>query len=152
MGQLIEYRKRNEASVVHMGEMTIPKRHVIVKQLPETLSGKPGKMFLREMNACVEVDRPRIVLDCSKVRRLDRSGVRLLLCCLEEALKRNGDVRLAALSPRSQIILEITGANRLFDIYDATADAVKSFHQLAVGMAPGSPVLVRAQRKSESAA
>jgi anti-sigma B factor antagonist len=152
MGQLIEYRKRDEASVVNMGEMTIPKRHVIVKQLPETLSGKQGRMFLREMQTCVELDRPRIVLDCSKVRRLDKSGVHLLLCCLEEALKRNGDVRLAALSPRSQIILEITGANRLFDIYDTTADAVKSFHQLTVGMAMASPVLVRSQRNSESAA
>lgn len=152
MGQLLQYRSRNEAAAVNMREMTIPKRHVIVKQLPETLSGKQGRRFLREMQSCVEIDRPRVVLDCSKVRRLDRSGVHLLLCCLEEALKRNGDVRLAALSPRSEIFLEVTGANRLFDLYDTTADAVNSFHHLAPSIVSRSPVLVHSQQKSESAA
>jgi anti-anti-sigma regulatory factor len=41
-------------------------------------------------------DRAYIVLDCSKVGVMDRSAIYLLLCCLEEAMKRNGDVKLAA--------------------------------------------------------
>jgi anti-anti-sigma factor len=152
MGELIQYREKDEASVVRMGETTIPTRHVIVKQLPETLGRKQRRMFLREMQACVEVDRPRVVLDCSRVRWLDRGGVQVLLCCLEEALKRNGDLRLAALSLRSEIILEITGADRLFETYDRIADAVNSFHQLPATIFASSPVLTRSQHKSERAA
>ena len=112
--------------------MTIRKRIVAVNQLPEISNRKQGRIFLGEIRNWMSVDRPRMVLDCSLVRQLDRSIIYLLLCCLEEAMKRNGDVKLAALPPGARIVLEDTGTNRLFDIYDTTAEAVNSFHQLPV--------------------
>jgi anti-anti-sigma factor len=108
--------------------MTILKRSVHVKQLPEVLSGKQGKSFLREVEKSLDMERPRLVLDCSQARHIDRSGVLLLLCCLEEALKRNGDMRLAGVQPEARAALERTGANRLLEMYESTADAVNSFH------------------------
>ena len=112
--------------------MTIRKRIVAVNQLPEISNRKQGQIFLREIRNWMSVDRPRMVLDCSLLRRLDRSIIYLLLCCLEEAMKRNGDVKLAALPPGARTVLEDTGTHRLFDIYDTTAEAVNSFHQLPV--------------------
>src|SRR5271156_869181 len=120
--------------------MTIKKRTVLVKQLPEILSGKPGRVFFRELESCMSSDRPYIVLDCSNVHRLDRSVVDLMLCCLEEAIKRNGDVKLAGLPPGSDSILEITGVNRLFDIFDTTAAAAHSFQEPATEVAPKAPM------------
>jgi len=84
---------------------------------------------LRELESSMSVDRPFIVLDCSHVHRLDRSVVEVLLCCLEEAIKRNGDVKLASIPSGAEAILELTGVNRLFEIFDTTAGAVHSFHQ-----------------------
>ncbi len=110
--------------------MTIRERNVMVKQLPATLSPKQERVFLREIQNSMDVDRPRMVLDCSNLRKLDKSVIHLLLCCLEEAMKRNGNVKLASLPPGAAAILEQTGANRLFDVYDTTAAAVNSFHQL----------------------
>jgi ABC-type transporter Mla MlaB component len=104
--------------------MTIRLRVVKVKQLPEKLSVKQGRIFFREVEKCMNVDRPCIVLDCSHVRQLDRSVVHLLLCCLEEAMKRNGDVKLAAIPSGAKAALELSC---LFEIFDTTADAVKSF-------------------------
>ncbi|MEO6966313.1 MAG: STAS domain-containing protein [Acidobacteriaceae bacterium] len=112
--------------------MTIRKRIVAVNQLPEISNRKQGQLFLREVRNWMSVDRPRMVLDCSLLRQLDKSVIYLLLCCLEEAMKRNGDVKLAALPPGARTVLEDTGANRLFDIYDTTAEAVNSFHQLPI--------------------
>src|SRR5665213_1764936 len=116
--------------------MTIRQRAVTVKQLPQLLSGRRGRIFLREVESCMDVHRPCIVLDCSNVRQLDKSVIHLLLCCLEEAMKRNGNVKLAALPPGAGAILELTGANRLFDIYDTIADAVDSFHRCPAGAVP----------------
>jgi anti-anti-sigma regulatory factor len=109
--------------------MTIKKRTVLIKQLPETLSGKHGRVFFRELESCMHSDRPYIVLDCSKIQRLDRSAVDLMFCCLEEAIKHNGDVKLAELPAGSDSILELTGVNRLFDIFDTAAAAVHSFQE-----------------------
>jgi anti-anti-sigma regulatory factor len=102
---------------------------VAVKQLPETMSRKQRLAFLREIQCCMNVDRPRMVLDCSNARQLDRSVIYVLLCCLEEAMKRKGDVKLAALPPGAGAVLEHAGVERLFDVYATTADAVNSFHR-----------------------
>ena len=131
--------------------MTIQIRAVAVKQLPEKLSVRQGRRFLREMVRCMNVDRPRIVLDCSNVRQMDRPLIHVLLCCLEEAMKRNGDVRLAAIPPGAGAILESTGADRLFDIFDTAAEAENSFHQVPADAVPRTFMTERSQR-SESAA
>jgi hypothetical protein len=70
-----------------------------------------------------------VVLDCSKVRKLDSAGIQVLLSCLEEAMKRNGDVKLAAIPPGAAAILELARVDHLFEAFDSTADAVNSFHR-----------------------
>ena len=72
-------------------------RHVSVKQLPEQMSLKQGPRLFREVESCLQSDRPRVVLDCSKVTQLDSAGIHVLLRCLEAAMKRNGDVKLLAM-------------------------------------------------------
>jgi anti-sigma B factor antagonist len=69
------------------------------------------------------------VLDCSRVRELDSAGIQVLLHCLEEAMKRNGDVKLAAIPPAAAEILELTKVDSLFEAFDSIRDAVNSFHQ-----------------------
>jgi anti-anti-sigma factor len=105
-------------------------RLVAVKQVPEKLSVKQGRGFFREVASCLQADRPRVVLDCSKVRQLDSAGIQVLLQCLEEAMKRNGDVKLASVPSGAAAILELTRVDRLFEMFDNTADAVNSFRKL----------------------
>ena len=108
--------------------MTVRKRPVAVMQLPERFSRKEAQNFTREVERSMTVTRPYLVLDCSNVQHLDNSMGNLLLHCLEEAIKRNGDVKLAGVPVADNSILG--PANRLFEIFDTTAEAVNSFHQL----------------------
>jgi anti-sigma B factor antagonist len=107
-------------------------RPVVVKQLPEKLSVEQGRIFFREVEPFLKADRPRVVLDCSKVCHLDSAGIQVLLHCLEEAMKRNGDVKLAAIPPAAAKILELTTVDRLFEAFDNTSDAVNSFYQFPI--------------------
>ncbi|HET9087321.1 MAG TPA: STAS domain-containing protein [Acidobacteriaceae bacterium] len=132
--------------------MTLQIRTVAVMQLPEVLNSKQRRNFLREVQSHMNVDRPRMVLDCSNVKLGDRSFIHLLLCCLEEAMKCKGDVKLAALPPGAGAILELTGVSRLFDIYETTAEAVHSFHRFPVMPVRPAHVTVAAQGQSETAA
>lgn len=88
---------------------------------------KRGRLVFRELETRINIDRPCVVLDCSKVREMDRFAIHMLLCCLEEAMKRNGDVKLAAVSPAARETLELTRVDRLFEIYDTETEAVNSF-------------------------
>jgi ABC-type transporter Mla MlaB component len=104
-------------------------RPVSVKELPENLSLKQGGSLFRGADSCWNADRPRVVLDCSKLRELDSAGIQVLLSCLEEAMKRNGDVKLAAIPPGAAAILELARVDHLFEAFDSTAEAVNSFHR-----------------------
>lgn len=111
-------------------------RSVSIMQMPDELTQNQERAFLREIEQATGVDHPNVVLDCSNVRRLGTRTVRLLLVCLEEAMKRNGDVRLARVCPQAKAALEQTGANRLFRIYNSDVEAVESYHQPFVTTAP----------------
>ena len=104
---------------------------VIVMQLPETLNHAEAGIFLNELQPLLEMDRPRIVLDCSQVQHLDSAGVEMLLRCLEEAMKRDGDLKLAAVLPPSAVILELMRVDRLFEVFDTAEEAARSFEVTA---------------------
>jgi anti-sigma B factor antagonist len=132
--------------------MTLRTRAVAVKQLPETLNAKQGRRFFSELESCINVDRPCLVIDCSRVLLLDTSAVHLLLCCLEEAMKRNGDVKLAAVPEGATAVLELTGIDRLFEIYDTSAEAVNSFRRMPMDVASVVGRSAGSQRQAENAA
>ena len=101
---------------------------VIVMQLPEQLNQREAKAFCEELQPLLETDRPRVVLDCAQVRQADSGGIEMLLHCMEAAMKRDGDLKLAAVSPELATILELTRVDRLFEVFETASDAVQSFH------------------------
>jgi len=116
--------------------MTNQTRTVTVKQVPEKLSVRQRWIFFREIEDCMNVNRPLLVLDCTNVQQVNKAVIHLLLRCLEEAMKRNGDVKLAAIPQKVRAILERTGVNQLFEIFDTTDEAVNSFYQASVCVVP----------------
>ncbi len=117
------------------GSMTTA-RPVVVHDLPETLTFGYAHLFFREVEPHLKSDRPYIVFDFSEVREFDSTGVQMLLHCMEEVMKRNGDLKLAALPPGPAVILELTRVDRLFEIYDNVQDAVDSFYRLPLQALP----------------
>jgi anti-anti-sigma factor len=115
--------------------MTLRVRNVQVKQLPAAMTAKQARLFLGELESCMNTDRPCVVLDCSNVRQMDRSVIHLLLCCLEKAIKRNGDVKLSSVPAAARSILDLTGVNRLFEVFDTNAEALISFQLLPINAA-----------------
>lgn len=103
-------------------------RPVVVMQVPERLYESEAIGFRQELNNLLHVERPRVVLDCSGIKHIDSSGVEMLLHCMDEAMKRDGDVKLAAVAPASAVILELMKVDRLFEVFDSAEEAVRSFH------------------------
>lgn len=109
---------------------------VIVMQVPEQFTGGEANNFLRELGPLLESNRPRVVLECSQVRSMDSAGVETLLHCLEEALKRDGDLKLASLSPEAEVILELLRVARVFETFPTSEEAVRSFNAIPVDALP----------------
>ena len=86
------------------------------------------RSFLAELAEELDTERPRVVLDCSAIDAIDDRTIHLLLRCLEEGMKRNGDVKLAALPPAAAAVLHEAGLSQLFELHSTPAAAVRSFH------------------------
>lgn len=102
-------------------------RPVIVKRMPDRINLQRAREFQREVQPLLHSDRPQLVFDFSAVRRMDAAGVDMLLECMADVMKYDGDLKLAALSPQAAVVLELTRADRLFEIYETVSDAVRSF-------------------------
>ncbi len=102
-------------------------RPVIVKRVPECLNIKHARAFLQEVRPLLEHDRPQLVFDLSLVRKIDAAGVEMLLHCMKEAARRDGDLKLASVSPQAQVVLDLMRAGRLFEIFATSVEAVRSF-------------------------
>ena len=121
--------------------MTTGKQNVTVKPMPSSSDLRTQRHFLREVENFLGQRRPRLVLDCSSLPSLDEASIHLMLHCLEEALKRNGDVRVAALAPAAEAAFAAAGLDRLFTVYATAAEAAASFHQVpARSPSPGAAV------------
>lgn len=115
------------------------RRPVIVMQLPEQLSATEVQNLFANLAPLLEPHRPRIVLDCSRVRSIDSAGVEMLLGCLEEAMKRDGDLKLAAVSPESKVIFDLMRVDGIFEIFATPEEAIHSF---SMGVPFGSEEVV----------
>ncbi|HUS19740.1 MAG TPA: STAS domain-containing protein [Terriglobales bacterium] len=102
-------------------------RPVIVKRMPGVMNLRESRAFLRDVQPILQSDRPQLVFDLAQVVRLDAAGVEVLVHCMSEAMRRDGDVKLAAVSPQAAVVLEMTRTDRLFEIYQTSTDAARSF-------------------------
>jgi anti-anti-sigma factor len=116
--------------------MTIQLRSVRVHEVPEQVTAIEERNFIRDLQEELDTERPKLVLDCSKVRSMDIATMRLLLSCLEAAMKRNGDVRLASLPQGAETSLKLAGVDRLFEMFATTADAIHSYHRRPASTLP----------------
>ncbi len=112
---------------------------VMLKTFPPDLTLKETRNFLNEIKNAVKVERPHLVLDCTHIREVNDSMVYQLLCCLEVAIKHNGDVKLAAVPAGVSKALITTGVSRLFEVFPTTAEAVASFYRFSATPEPIAP-------------
>ena len=111
-------------------------RPVVVMQVPENLNLSQVPGFFQELEPLLETHRPRIVLDCSQVRCIDSAGIEMLLNCLEEAMKRDGDLKLGDVSREAQVILELMRVDRVFEMFSTCEEAVRSFNAIPAEAIP----------------
>jgi len=119
-------------------------RPVIVKRMPDRLNQKQARMFLRDVQPFLNTDRPQLVFDCSMIRQMDAAGVDMLLHCMAEVMKRDGELKLAAVSPQAAVVLELTRTDRLFEVFETSGDAVRSFYRFLPNAMKNQPVIMPA--------
>lgn len=85
---------------------------------------KPMKRVFKEISREEAIG---IVIDFSSVKNISSQGVGILLIVLKKMRAMNREIRLGGLSPEIACIMEMTGLDRLFKIYQNADLAIRSF-------------------------
>ena len=70
----------------------------------------------------------QLVIDLSRVRFVDSSGLGAMLSCLRQVSARGGDLKLCGMSRQVRATFELVRMNRIFDIFPTQEEAVRAFH------------------------
>jgi len=122
-------------------------RPVLVMEMPEQLNSVEARTFVQELEPLLDFPGARIVLDCSAVRHIDGAGVARMRHCLEEAMKRDGDLRIAALPAESDAVVQLS---RVFEAFTTCDEAVRSFNNFPAAPSRVSPFGKRGSLKKAS--
>ena len=103
-------------------------RGVIILDLEGRLVVEDGvPSFVERMNALGHRDGTRILLNFDKVTYLDSAGVGAVAWKYVTVRKRNGDVKLLNLRPKSFTVLTTTKLLTILESYDSEDVAIDSF-------------------------
>ena len=96
----------------------------IVVKLPEVFGAKAARKLRRELKSKITGGNPHVIVDLSRVKKIDAKALEALLSCMEEIAKQDGALQFGGVSPEAATVLELTRMNRLFEKFPSfVADA-----------------------------
>jgi len=86
----------------------------IMIKLPEVFGRKEARKLGRELKDKISTDSPCVVVDLSRVKKIDLAGLEGLLNCMDEVARHDGAIQVGGVSPEAATLLELTRMDRLF--------------------------------------
>lgn len=114
--------------------MKIKKRmigDVAVLSLSGKLLGGPpdSEEFRQAIYELIDQGITRVVVDLEEVKRMNSSGLGILISALTSLRNRGGDLRLSGVNELMEGILVMTKLNTIFKTYNTAEGAAESFKE-----------------------
>ncbi|MGF1670008.1 MAG: STAS domain-containing protein [Balneolaceae bacterium] len=100
----------------------------VVIELKGNIMGGPDAVTLNEkLHELIEQGKTNIVVNLSKVKFMNSSGLGMLIGALTTMRKAGGDLRIANATDKIESLLVITKLITVFKHYKSLDEAIKSF-------------------------
>jgi len=109
-----------DIAVDKVGDVSIAA--IPVAELDASNSGE----FKRDIAPVLQANT-KLVLDLSRVRYVDSSGLGAMLSCLRQLSAKSGDLKLCGMSKQVRALFELVRMQRIVDIYATREEAVAAF-------------------------
>ena len=92
------------------------------------LGGPPGSQdFKNKIYELIDRKITKVVVDLSEVKRMNSSGLGVLISALTSLKNHNGAMKLASVGETMEGILVMTKLNTIFETYETAEGAARSF-------------------------
>jgi anti-sigma B factor antagonist len=95
----------------------------------EELDASNAAEFKRDIAPLLDANT-RLVLDLSRLRFVDSSGLGAFISCLRKLNAKRGDLKLCGMSKQVRAIFELVRMHRVFEIVNNKEDAVRAFERV----------------------
>jgi anti-sigma B factor antagonist len=109
-------------------EITVDKiGDVAVAVIPvEELDASNAGDFKRDMTPLLE-SQTKLVIDLSRLRFVDSSGLGAFISCLRKLNGKGGDLKLCGMSKQVRAVFELVRMHRIFEIFGTRDEAARAF-------------------------
>ena len=101
---------------------------VIIELKGKLVGGSLSDRMNRTLDNLLAQGKKNIVVDLSGITILNSSGMGILISGYSKVNNNGGVLKLANITNKIQGLLSITKLNSVFEIYNSTDEAVKSFN------------------------
>ena len=103
--------------IANVGVVLVP-----VEELDASNAGE----LKRDIAPILEAN-PQLVIDLSRLRFIDSSGLGAMLSCLRQVSAKGGDLKLCGMSKQVRATFELVRMHRIFEIFPSREEAVRAF-------------------------
>ena len=102
---------------------------IAILNLSGSLLGGPDsyERMPAEFKTLIDDGLKKVVVNLEQVRRMNSTGLGILIRCYMSVKKADGDLKLTGLGDTIKGILVMTKLNTVFDTYPTLEDAINSF-------------------------
>ena len=100
---------------------------VTVVKIDDRLEADTVEEFRSTMHGLAERGQVKVVINFGDISFVDSSGLGGLVSAVRKFRQHDGDIKLACINDNIRPLVEIVRLHRIFDIFDAEDEAVKSF-------------------------
>jgi len=100
---------------------------VVITLKGNVMGGPDGAKLHDTLHELKEGGKTNVVVDLSKVKFMNSSGLGMLISAMTTMRNAGGDLRLAKVADRIQSLLVITKLITVFKHYESVEDAAKSY-------------------------
>jgi anti-sigma B factor antagonist len=100
---------------------------VHVLKLSDRLDATCVSQLKDAVQALLEADKIKILIDLADVDFVDSSGLGTLVTCLRSVTKAGGVFKITSLQENPKMLFQTTRLDRVFDMHDDRDEAIGSF-------------------------
>ena len=100
---------------------------VVITLKGNVMGGPDGSKLHETLHELKEGGKTNVVVDLSKVKFMNSSGLGMLISAMTTMRNAGGDLRLAKVADRIQSLLVITKLITVFKHYESVEEAAKSY-------------------------
>lgn len=107
----------------------------IIVNLPQSLGSREAKKLVRELKMQITDESPLVILDLSRVKKMDSAGLDGFLVCMYDVAEHDGAIQVRAISPEAATLLEMVRMDRLLQKFAPVPAQAPGFAGAAVATA-----------------